>query len=108
MVLKRVFPLNNPLSENLTHSLSGEKIESVRDPGVKGDEVAKGKGEKGEQVSRFMRMLARCPYCQEMNRVVFYWAQEPKYHRCQGCDQLIPFGALRVMALSNDILNPIF
>ena len=57
---------------------------------------------------KIVQVLCRCPQCREANRVVVDWDHCPKYHKCQGCHELIPLGGYRVIATNNDLSRPIF
>jgi len=57
---------------------------------------------------KIVRMLCRCPQCRRENRVVVSWDYPPKYHKCGGCNELVPLGGYKVLTLSNDPQNPIF
>ena len=53
-------------------------------------------------------MLCCCPQCRGVNKVVFDWNNPKKYHKCQLCNEVVPLGAYRVIATTNDPHHPIF
>uniref|UniRef100_A0A6M3Y1N3 Uncharacterized protein n=1 Tax=viral metagenome TaxID=1070528 RepID=A0A6M3Y1N3_9ZZZZ len=55
-----------------------------------------------------VQLLCRCPQCGKENKVVADYNQPNRYHKCIGCNELIPLGGYNVIAISNDLSRPIF
>ncbi len=60
----------------------------------------------GKQI--IVQLLFRCPQCDAVNKVVTDYNMEKRFHKCIGCEGLIPLGGYKVIAMSNDPSRPIF
>ncbi len=47
-------------------------------------------------------MLARCPECGSVNKVVLDWNNPPRFRKCTECANYSPFGAYRVVEHQNN------
>ncbi|MBA7601976.1 hypothetical protein ES703_09061 [subsurface metagenome] len=54
-----------------------------------------------------VQILCRCPQCGAENKVVADYNMRKRLHKCIGCQELIPLGGYKVMAMSNDPRYPI-
>ena len=63
---------------------------------------------QGPPATEYVQILGRCPECGHVNKIVAYWASPRKISKCSGCGEVIPTGAYKVIALSNDPRYPLF
>lgn len=108
MTEKRNIPLNNPLKEKSPslattkplESISFVEIDRIERKGVtrKGGMSERGAREKGVVIYAMLR----CYACRFSSRVSFYFEAPPPYVRCQGCQQIYPFGSFGCWAHSNE------
>ncbi len=61
---------------------------------------------KTDQV--IVQAICRCPQCRGVNKFVVDWRSYRIYSKCQACGEVIPTGAYRIMAISNDRDHPLF
>jgi len=54
-----------------------------------------------------VQMLCRCPQCRGVNKLVVDWNKPRKYSKCQGCGEVIPTEAYKIIATNNDLSRPI-
>ncbi|MBA7708045.1 hypothetical protein ES703_116932 [subsurface metagenome] len=79
---------------------------------MRGMSVSKREGGEGRVMSVktdiIVKILCRCPQCRGVNRFVVDWDRPRKTSKCQVCGEIIPTGAYRTIATSNDPNHPIF
>ncbi len=115
MLEKRVFPLNNPLSQKSVHHQ--DKIIPVvvkKDEGVRQGGEGKAKMTTEEMVQEYQKicqrnegvvlpvyMLLRCRQCGKEQQITFACWKPSKWHRCVGCRELQPTQGFAVIAHAN-------
>ncbi|MBA7648704.1 hypothetical protein ES703_56492 [subsurface metagenome] len=55
-----------------------------------------------------VQVLCRCPQCRGENKLVVDWNNPRKLSKCQVCGEVVPTGAFKIIATSNDRDHPLF
>ncbi len=98
---KRVFPLNNPLSEKTTVINSGNKFIKPDDRVVNGYERGVSKGGKARVTP--VEAILHCPHCGRYVKIVFTYGRPPEWVRCIWCGELQPADGYRVTMYGGDL-----
>lgn len=96
-------PPKTPISP---HSLYKESVIRGNEKGVPKGEKPRGQ-ERERKLPPIVTLLCLCPQCGGGNKVVTPYPNTKPYHKCLECEQVVPLGAFRVIAFSNEGLSGI-
>ena len=102
---KRVFPLNNPLSDKANNSNTNKKFNKPGGVIDRGREKGVSKG--GKERVRPAEALLKCLMCGRVQKVVFPVGKPPEYHKCTWCNQVQPTDGYKVIAYGLDLPQPL-
>ena len=98
---KRVFPLNNPLSEKAIAINSSKKFNKPGNVDDKGERRGVSKG--GRERVKPAEAILKCPHCGRHLKVVFGFGKPPEWIRCVWCGELQPADGYQVTAYGRNL-----